>query len=141
MASDKEIMDSMCGEWVIDSKATENFDAYADAMELPADLREKIKNETNMICTMKRDGDEYSVATTLTDGSSEVLKFKLGESFTSKQMDVEVKNVFTVENGASIGKHEFMGMETLSKRYLKDGKLIIESTGKGVTMKNVMNKK
>jgi len=140
--ADLKVMDTMCGKWKIDSAKTENFDNYAAAMELPEDLRKKIKEATNVTYTMKRDGDGF-VAQSDMEGDDKPIHFKLGEEFKNDSCGIEVLNKFWVEGNASLGYHIFAigegeKMKTTSKRYLQDGNLIVESEGKGVTMKNVM---
>jgi len=141
------IMDSMCGKWKMDDSKTENFEPYAKAMGMDQETIDKMKGEFGATYEMTKDPADpakYKCVTTLSTGE-EVVSFKLDEKFTEKTMGITVENLFTIEDNMSVGYHWIINddkskTETKTKRYIKDGKLIVESFAGDVKMTSVMNK-
>jgi len=125
----------MCGTWSRVIGETEGFEEWATAMKLPEELKEKARQETNVTCEISVDGERVTILTKYSV-TEEKLTFKLGQTFKHTTLNVDVENVFNVEDGKLVGRHNMMGQVATSKRYFQADKLVVESEGNGATMKN-----
>ncbi|XP_076436306.1 fatty acid-binding protein, heart-like [Babylonia areolata] len=136
-----DTMDKMLGKWKVVPECTENFDAFAAAMKFPTELIASIKEkEKNMTEELKRNGDVFSITSDI-DGEVQNMTFQLGQQFTSKEFGLEIQNTVRVEGDVMVGEHVVCGHVTTSRRYLKDGQLVVENTaGNGVTTKSILKR-
>jgi len=115
-------------------------------MGLDDATKKMIDDEKKATYEMTKEGDKYKCVTTFTKLPQEIVTFKLDEKFMEDTMGMKVENLFKLEGDIIVGYHTIIGAdgkrtETTTKRFLKDGVLIVESSAPGgVVMKSVMNK-
>nr|KAG5712507.1 hypothetical protein BaRGS_011481 [Batillaria attramentaria] len=116
-------MEPFLGKWQLVPELTEGLEAYADAMKMPAELREKMRGAKYFTSETTKEGDSYVNIADFGD-RQEKTTFKLGEPFTSTSSGLEVKNLFKVDGDRLLGEHEMLGQKTTSVRYIQGGQLI-----------------
>nr|KAG5712510.1 hypothetical protein BaRGS_011484 [Batillaria attramentaria] len=71
-----------------------------------------------------KEGDKYTIDAEFA-GKTDLQTFQLGVPFVSTALGPEEKTTFTLEGDVLKGVHEIGGKTALSKRYIKDGLLVI----------------
>ncbi|XP_076436908.1 fatty acid-binding protein, heart-like [Babylonia areolata] len=133
-----DTMDKMLGKWKVES--TENFDAYAVAMQFPPELIQSLK-ERERTEEVTRNGDVFTRTFQDIDGQEKTVTFQLGQPFTSKEIGLEVQNTLRMEGDVLVGEHAVADQVTTTRRYMKDGQMVLESSaGNGVTTKTILKR-
>ncbi|XP_046367362.1 fatty acid-binding protein-like [Haliotis rufescens] len=78
-------MEKFVGKWEVRPELTQNFDAFSDTMEIPAEKRELYKN-MQATYTFALDGSTL-VARLETKGFNQELRFQLGVPLSYKSFD------------------------------------------------------
>merc|ERR1711936_299429 len=96
--SKMDTIDSMCGTWSRLTDATTGFEEWAEAMQLPEELRKKAREQKEVTMVISRVGDAVTITTKYSVGD-EVIIFMLDETCKHTSQGIDVGNVFTVKDG------------------------------------------
>ncbi|NWZ68234.1 MYP2 protein, partial [Acrocephalus arundinaceus] len=125
--------DRFVGTWKLIS--SENFDGYMKELGVGLATR-KLGGlaRPDVIISMK--GDIVTIRTESTFKNT-IISFKLGQQFDETADGRKVKSVVTLEKGSLVQVQKWNGKETMIKRRLVDGKMVVEYTMKGVVCTRV----
>ncbi|NXG28638.1 FABP4 protein, partial [Dromaius novaehollandiae] len=129
--------DQFVGTWKLLS--SENFEDYMKELGVGFATR-KMAGVAKPNVTISINGDVITIKTESTFKNTEI-SFKLGEEFDETTADDrKTKNVITLDNGSLNQVQKWDGKETIIKRKVVDGNLVVECTMNNVTCKRVYEK-
>ncbi|NXI35856.1 FABP4 protein, partial [Galbula dea] len=129
--------DQFVGTWKLLS--SENFDDYMKELGVGFATR-KMAGVAKPNVTISINGDVITIKTESTFKNTEI-SFKLGEEFDETTADDrKTKNIITLESGTLKQVQKWDGKETVIKRTVVDGNLVVECTMNNVTSKRVYEK-
>ncbi|KGL76641.1 Myelin P2 protein [Tinamus guttatus] len=131
------MVDQFAGTWKLVS--SDNFDEYMKELGVGFATR-KMAAVAKPSVTITRNGDVIIIKTESTFKNTEI-SFKLGEEFDETTADDrKTKNVITLDNGILNQVQKWDGKETIIKRKVVDGNLVVECTMNNVICKRVYEK-
>ncbi|EHB06310.1 Myelin P2 protein [Heterocephalus glaber] len=125
------------GTWKLVS--SEHFDEYMKALGVGLATR-KLGNLTKPTVIISKKGDYLTIRTESTFKSTEI-SFKLGQEFEETTADNrKTKTLVTLEKGSLNQVQKWDGKETMIKRKLVDGKMIVECMMNGIICTRIYEK-
>ncbi|XP_004842061.1 myelin P2 protein [Heterocephalus glaber] len=125
------------GTWKLVS--SEHFDEYMKALGVGLATR-KLGNLTKPTVIISKKGDYLTIRTESTFKSTEI-SFKLGQEFEETTADNrKTKTLVTLEKGSLNQVQKWDGKETMIKRKLVDGKMIMECMMNGIICTRIYEK-
>ncbi|XP_067660943.1 fatty acid-binding protein-like [Haliotis asinina] len=136
-------MEKFLGKWQLQSKLTENFDAFADKMEIEPEKREIYRN-METVYTFSMDGKTL-VAGMEVKGFKEEVRFELGVPVSYKTFDgANMTSCITMKDGRFFETHkmerEGKTREWTTERYIEGDFMVGVQTKDGVSLKSKLKK-
>ncbi|GFN92835.1 fatty acid-binding protein [Plakobranchus ocellatus] len=120
--------EALIGSWKYE--ASENIEAYMDALGLPDNLREMARSSKPNV-DISKDGTTWIIKTTIGDKVNETKYPENEEIDTINIMGQPTKASLAVEGASLVETQKFGGVEMKIKRSVEDGKYVVTMSAKG----------